>query len=110
MNNKRLQQLLLIYIVLTVLGLIINFDNLNPLLVRSLVIPWMILGLSFLIAFTRINEKVVLTICFFVYFAYILFSDSNYNWNARVFAAVCGVVGSISTYYLGKYLRKGYRP
>ncbi|KRN99082.1 hypothetical protein IV57_GL000507 [Companilactobacillus kimchiensis] len=108
MKNKRLRNAILAYILPMLILILLNlYNSFQPVMRIYYLEPIMILLLSLLTAFTSIKDNITLIIYFFVFYAFVRLNNLNGNWNAQIFAAVCGIVGTIVTYYTGKYILKG---
>jgi len=108
MKNKRLRNAILAYILPMLIPILLNlYNGFQPVMRIYYLEPIMILLLSLLTAFTSIRDNLTLIIYFFVFYAFVRLNNLNGNWNAQIFAAVCGIVGTTVTYYTGRYILKG---
>lgn len=107
MNKRRVRKSLMIVGIYLLFSLGLNWYNHIPIYFWSFLNPVWIVVLPILVKHFKIKDLLAITIYFWFFFVWVYFTVANVGMDIRLFATIAGSLGTLSSFFIGKYLTSG---
>lgn len=104
MNKRRVRKSLMIVGIYLLFMLALSWYEHQPIYLFTLLSPFWVDILPIIVKHLKIKDLLAIAIYFWFFFVWIYFSGTNGGMDIRLFSTIAGSLGTLSSYYIGKYL------